>query len=71
MIGSPPRELLDTELVWTLQFPTESEKIVSTVSKSQNGKEKEEVDGERGGVDDKRDRDRDWEGKGELSSGKD
>lgn len=57
VIASPSREVLDTELVWMLQFPAESERIVSTISKSQNGKE-EVVDGGGGGVSTKGKRDR-------------
>ena len=37
VITDPSKEVMVTEQVWTLQFPVESERIVSTVSKSQNG----------------------------------
>ena len=35
---TPSKELLPTELVWTLQFPADSERIISTISKSPNGR---------------------------------
>ena len=37
VVTTPPSKELSTALVWTLRFPAESERIISTVLKSPNG----------------------------------